>query len=68
MVAYRYWVHPYVDPKEPLKEGRRLSVLTETEAIAEAERLLESSAYPRALGFMIVDTEEGEVIWRRARV
>jgi hypothetical protein len=67
-MRYRYLMHWYSDREAPLNAGRPLFGLTQAEAVAYAAALWdEECAHLRATGYVIVDTEEGEVVWRQER-
>jgi hypothetical protein len=65
-MRYCYRMHWYADREAPLNAGRALYGLTKPEAIAAAADLWSEGAR-WALGYVVVDTEEGEVIWRQER-
>jgi hypothetical protein len=65
-MPYRYRIHRYTDREAPLNAGRPLSGRTAADAIAEAEVLWEG-AYAAAHGCCVVDTEDGNILWRRER-
>jgi hypothetical protein len=63
-MLYRYRMHRVDDSMAPLGSGRPLSARTAAEAIAHAADLCkEGRAYASALGYCIVDTEDGTVLY-----
>lgn len=62
---YRYRMHWFCDPEAPLNAGRPLFGRDAAEAIALAESLWKEGVYAAALGYLVVDTDEGTVVWRR---
>jgi hypothetical protein len=67
-MTYRYRMHWFADPKAPVGPwGRPLFGRNHDEAIAHAEQLWKEGAYPQALGYRVVDTDDGAVLWQRRR-
>jgi hypothetical protein len=66
-MRYCYRMHWYADRGAPLNAGRALYGLTKPEAIANAADLWREGARRWAVGYVVVDTDEGEVIWRHER-
>jgi hypothetical protein len=66
-MSYRFRFHWYIDPDAPLIGGRALAGRTTDQAVAHAVTLWNDGAYPAALGCLVMDTEEGEVVWRSER-
>lgn len=63
----RYWLHWHTDPSAPLNAGRALSGRNLAEAIEEAATLWEAGFHASAIGFCVVDTEDGSIRWRSGR-
>jgi hypothetical protein len=67
MTYRRYWLHWYMDRREPLNAGRALSGRNLAEAVEEAAALWDAGFYASATGFCVVDTEDGSIVWRSGR-
>jgi hypothetical protein len=63
---YRYRMHSYSDP-EVLSRSRPLPGRDAAEAVESAARLWKEGAYASSLGYCVVDTESGTVIWQHER-
>jgi hypothetical protein len=67
-MLYRYRMHSFADPTAPLGPGRPLFGGTPAEAIANAAELWQGGVHAsNALGYCVVDTEDGSVLWQRQR-
>jgi hypothetical protein len=66
-MRYRYLMHWYRSADEPLNGGRGLFGQTVTDALSEAESLWNEGAYAAAVGYIVIDTDEGTVLCRRER-
>jgi hypothetical protein len=66
-MTYRYRMHWYTDPEAPLDAGRPLFGRTPADAIAQAAALWEQEAHAAAHGCCVVDTDDGNVVWRQER-
>ncbi|HEY2593195.1 MAG TPA: hypothetical protein VGK33_04775 [Chloroflexota bacterium] len=67
-MLYRYRMHGFADPMAPLGPGRPLFGRTAAEAIVNAADLCKEGIYAsNALGYCVVDTEDGSVLWQRQR-
>ena len=66
-MLYRYRMHLFADPVSQLGVGRPLSGRNAAEAIAQAGSLWEEETSTWALGYCVVDTEDGAVLWQRRR-
>jgi hypothetical protein len=66
-MAHRYWLHWYADARAPATGGRELRGGTVAAAIKEADSLIDEGAHPSARTFVIIDTDEGDEVWRRDR-
>jgi hypothetical protein len=63
-MAYRSRMHSYTDPEAPLDVGKVLLGRTAAEAIAQAASLWEEGAYAAARGCLVMDTDDGTILWR----
>ena len=55
-------MHCYWDREAPLRAGRELFGRTLDQAIEHAAELWDEGTYAAACGYVIMDTEEGEVV------
>jgi hypothetical protein len=61
-------MHLFADPTTPLGVGRPLFGRNAAEAIAQAGTLWKEETSTWALGYRVVDTEDGAVLWQRQRM
>ena len=66
-MVYRYRMHLFADPMAPLGVGRPLCGRNAAEAIAQAGAQWQEGTSAWALGYCVVDTEDGVVLWQRQR-
>ena len=66
-MRYRYLMHWYRDAAEPLNGGRGLFGKTVEDALSEAASLWNDGAYSAAVGYIVIDTDDGTVLCRRER-
>lgn len=66
-MRYRYLMHWYTDARAPLNSGRPLSGRTVADVLSEAESIWSDGAYSAALGYVVMDTDDGTVVCRRDR-
>ena len=66
-MPYRYRMHLIADATSPLGVGRPLFGRNAAEAIAQADTLWQEGTSGWALGYRVVDTEDGAVLWQRQR-
>jgi hypothetical protein len=66
-MLYRYRMHLFADPRTPPGVGRPLFGRNAAEAIAQAGTLWEEETSTWALGYRVIDTEDGAVLWQRQR-
>lgn len=66
-MTHRYQMVWFNNPSAPLGVGRTLFGHSPAEAIAHAMQLWQEGAYASALGYCVVDTEDGNVLWRQRR-
>jgi hypothetical protein len=66
-MRYCFRIHWYADREEPLNAGSALNALTREEAISHAIELWCDGVNKWSFGYVVVDTDEGEVIWRQER-
>ena len=62
-----YRMHCFADPAAPLGAGRPLAGRNAAEAIFEAGALWNDGPYAWALGYRVVDSDDGAVLWQRQR-
>jgi hypothetical protein len=60
-------MHWYADPQAPLNMGRAMFGQTDATALSEAAALWTGGAYAAALGYVVVDTDDGRVLCRHER-
>jgi hypothetical protein len=66
-MLYRYRMHWFSDAMAPLGSGRPLFGRNADEAISNAADLWKASANSRSLGYCVLDTEDGTVLWQQQR-
>jgi hypothetical protein len=66
-MLYRYRMHWFADPMADLGPGRPLFGRTAAEAIANAGDLWKAGAYAKAVGYCVLDTDDGSVLWQQQR-
>jgi hypothetical protein len=66
-MRYRYQMHWYRDAGEPLNGGRGLFGQSAAETLSEAASLWREGAYAAAVGYIVIDTDDGTVLFRRER-
>ena len=66
-MLYRYRMHWFADQLSPLGPGRPLFGRTPAEAISNAADLWKAGAYAKALGYCVLDTDDGTVLWQQQR-
>lgn len=64
---YRYLMHWYADAQAPLSAGRALSGGTVENVLSHAASLWRDGAYSVAVGYVVVDTDDGTVLCRHER-
>lgn len=64
-MLYRYRIHWLTDPQAALGPGRPLFARCSAEAISKAADLWNVGTQASALGYCVVDTEDGTVLWRQ---
>jgi hypothetical protein len=66
-MLYRYRMHWFADPMAALGAGRPLFGRTAAEALSNAADLWKAGAYANAVGYCVLDTEDGSVLWQQQR-
>ena len=66
-MGYRYLMHWYTDAEAPLNAGRALSGGTVENVLSQAASLWRDGAYAVAVGYIVVDTDDGTVLCRHER-
>jgi hypothetical protein len=66
-MQHRYWMHWYSNSGDPPGAGRRLAGQIAEEALVEAEALWTDGPYKSAIGYIVIDTEDGAVLRRQER-
>ena len=64
-MLYRYRMHWFADPSAAHGPGRPLFGRTPAEALSNAADLWKSGAYAKALGYRVLDTDDGTVLWQQ---
>ncbi|HEX3407905.1 MAG TPA: hypothetical protein VHS81_11760 [Caulobacteraceae bacterium] len=66
-MRYRYLMHWYRDAGAPLNGGRALFGQSVEDALSEAASLWRDGAYAAAVGYLVIDTDDGTVLCRGER-